>query len=38
MLFKPVEKLSKRTFAAFKWLLTAVSGVVTTGFILILES
>ena len=38
MLFKSIDKLSKRTFAALKWLMTALSGVITTGVILILES
>jgi hypothetical protein len=37
-MFKSIDKMSKSAFKAFKWLLTAVSGVVTTGFILVLET
>lgn len=38
MLLKSLDQLSKRTYVALKWLLTAVSGVITTGLILVLES
>ena len=37
-MFRSIEKMSKRAFNALKWLLTAVSGVITTGFILALET
>lgn len=33
-----LEKMSDRTFSAVKWALTAMSGLVTTGLILVLES
>jgi len=38
MLFESIDRLGKRTYKAVKWLLTAISGVLTTGFILILET
>lgn len=38
MSFSVIDKLSCRTLAALKWSLTALSGVVTTGMIVILES
>ena len=31
------NKLSNRMFAAIKWSLTAISGLLTTGFIVMLE-
>lgn len=33
-----IDKLSNRSRAALKWILTALSGVVTTGMIIVLES
>ena len=33
-----IDKLSNRSMAALKWILTALSGVVTTGMIIILET
>ena len=38
MSYKSIDRVSRRTFSAMKWLLTAVSGVFTTGFIIMLES
>ncbi len=38
MLIKVIDRLSNRTFAKVKWLLTALSGVVTTSLIVMLES
>jgi len=38
MLFKSIDQLSNRTFTKVKWLLTALSGALTTGLIIILES
>ncbi len=38
MFIKAIDKLSNRTFAKVKWLLTALSGVLTTSLIVILES
>jgi hypothetical protein len=38
MLFKLIDQLSKSAFTRVKWLLTALSGVLTTGLIIILES
>ena len=38
MLFKMIDNLSNRAFAKVKWLLTVVSGVLTTSLIVILES
>ena len=38
MFFKTIEKMSQRAFKRTKWLLTALSGALTTGFIFILES
>jgi len=37
MFFTNLDKLSNRTFAAIKWTLTALSGLLTTGLIVILE-
>jgi len=31
-------KISDRTFSKVKWILTAMSGLITTGLILVLES
>ena len=38
MLFKLIDRLSKRAFNTLKWLLTAISGFLTTWAIVILES
>lgn len=38
MLFKAIDRLSSRAFKRVKWLLTALSGALTTGVIIILES
>jgi len=38
MLFKVIDRLSHRAFARVKWLLTALSSVLTTGLIVMLES
>jgi hypothetical protein len=38
MLFKMIDKMNRRTFARVKWLLTALSGALTTGLIVVLES
>lgn len=38
MLFKTIEKMSEQAFARTKWLLTALSGAITTGFIIVLEA
>lgn len=38
MLFKWVDNLGKRAFAAVKWVLTALSALMTTGFIVMLET
>ena len=38
VLFKSIDTMSRKTFAAIKWLLTAISGALTTGLIVILES
>ena len=38
MLFKTIDKMSQRTFAKVKWLLTAFSGALTAGVIVVLES
>jgi len=38
MLFKAIDQLSNRAFTKVKWLLTALSGVLTTGLIILLES
>ena len=38
MLFKTIDKMSQRTFAKVKWLLTALSGAFTAGLIVVLES
>jgi hypothetical protein len=38
MLFRSIDQLSKRAFTRVKWLLTAISGALTTGLIIILES
>lgn len=38
MLFKMIDKMSHRTFARVKWLLTALSGALTAGLIVVLES
>ena len=37
-MFKSIDKMSQSAFKSLKWLLTAVSGVITTGFILVLEA
>jgi hypothetical protein len=37
-MFKSIDRMGRKAFNALKWLLTAVSGVVTTGFILVLET
>lgn len=38
MLIKTIDRLSNRAFAKIKWLLTAMSGVLTAGLIVMLES
>jgi hypothetical protein len=38
MLIKAIDRLSNRTFAKVKWLLTALSGILTTSLIVMLES
>jgi hypothetical protein len=38
MLFKMIDNLSKQAFKKVKWLLTALSGVLTTSLIIVLES
>ena len=38
MIFKAIDRLSRRAFVMVKWLLTALSGVLTAGLIVILES
>lgn len=38
MIFKTIDRLSNRAFAKVKWLLTALSGILTTGLIVVLES
>jgi len=38
MLIKMIDGLSRRAFNKVKWLLTAMSGLLTSGFIIILES
>ena len=38
MLIKTIDRLSDRAFEKVKWLLTALSGVLTTSLIVILES
>jgi hypothetical protein len=38
MISKTIDRLSNRAFAKVKWLLTALSGILTTGLIVVLES
>jgi len=38
MLIKMIDNLSNRAFAKVKWLLTALSGALTTSLIVVLES
>ena len=38
MLLKAIDQLSDRTFKKAKWLLTTLSGALTTGLIIVLES
>jgi len=38
MLIKTIDRLSNRAFTKVKWLLTALSGVLTTSMIIMLES
>lgn len=38
MLFESIDRLGKKAYTSLKWLLTAVSGVLTTGLIVVLES
>jgi len=38
MLIKAIDRLSSRAFAKIKWLLTALSGVLTTSLIVMLET
>lgn len=33
-----LDKMSNRAFAGFKWAMTAMSGALTTGLIIALES
>ncbi len=37
MLFELLDKLNINTFSIIKWILTGLSGLLTTGFILMLE-
>lgn len=37
MLFKLLDKLNSNTFSLIKWILTGLSGLLTTGLILMLE-
>ena len=37
MSVKIIDKLNNKTFSAMKWFLAMLSGLLTTGFILILE-
>ena len=38
MSFSAIDKLSNKSVAKLKWTLTALSGAVTTGMIIVLES
>jgi hypothetical protein len=38
MLFKMIDKMSHRAFTRVKWLLTTLSGALTAGLIVVLES
>ena len=38
MIFKKIEKISQHAFETIKWLLTVLSGALTTGLIIMLES
>lgn len=38
MLYELIDKLKNKTYTTMKWLLTAVSGVITTGLIVFLET
>ena len=38
MSFKSKNKLANKTYNAIKWQLTALSGALTTGLIIMLES
>ena len=38
MLIKAIDRLNNRAFAKVKWLLTVLSGVLTTSLIIMLES
>jgi hypothetical protein len=38
MLFKSKRKLARKTHTVLKWQLTALSGALTTGLIVFLES
>ncbi len=38
MLFKWIDNLSNRAFAAVKWVVTFISALATTSFIVVLES
>lgn len=38
MLSKKIDSLSQKAFNKVKWLLTAISGLLTTGLIIVLES
>jgi hypothetical protein len=38
MLFKWIDKLGNKAFSAVKWILTSLSALLTSGFIIILES
>jgi hypothetical protein len=38
MLIKAIDRLNNRTFTKVKWLLTALSGILTTSLIVMLES
>ena len=38
MLIRTTDSLSNRTFEIVKWSLTAFSGLLTTGLIILLES
>jgi hypothetical protein len=38
MLIKMIDNLSRRAFNRVKWILTAISGLLTTSLIIMLES
>ena len=38
MINNKIGKINNKAFASIKWMLTALSGLLTTGFIIILET